>query len=84
MLHYTLYLKYNIISLGKNMEKKSETTRFEYKLSLSLLKQINDDKEKVDVRLFHDLCKAFIKMSASMGSLVSWGFDGILAVVYMM
>ena len=59
------------------MEKTAaESNRFDHKQALILLKQLNDDKDKIDVRLFHDLCKMFTKMSASMGSLVAWGFDG--------
>ncbi len=58
------------------MEKKVEGGQFDYKRAMELLKQMADEKDKVDVRKFHDLCKVFTRMSASMGSLVSWGFDG--------
>ncbi len=61
------------------MQKKESTEgRFDYKMVLDLLKKLNDDKDKIDLQLFHDLCVAFTKISSSMGSLVSWGFQGLL------
>ncbi len=58
------------------MEKKCDADKFDYKLVLDLLKKMSDDKDKFNLQMFHDLCKALTKISSSMGSLVSWGFDG--------
>ena len=59
------------------MEKKGEG-KFDYKAAIEMLKTMNADKEKIDLKMFHNLCKAFTKISSSMGYLVSWGFNGTI------
>ena len=51
--------------------------KFDYKLALRILKKLNDDQSKIDISNFLQVCDVFTKFSASMGSLVSWGFDDI-------
>ncbi len=58
------------------MEKKVE--QFDYKIALQQLKELNEDQTGVDIVKFHDLCKNFTKLSGSLGTLISWGFEGIL------
>lgn len=51
--------------------------KFDYKGVLVLLKKLNDDQAKIDIKSFLEVCKAFTMFSAGMGSLMSWGFDDI-------
>ena len=58
------------------MDKK--IVKFDYKSVLELLDKVNKDTKGVDIKDYHSLCRAFVQFSASMGSLIAWGFEGKL------
>lgn len=60
------------------MEKTEAEARFDYEGVLRKLDAMNADQTRVDIQDFHDLCKAFTKLSSSLGYLISWGFQGTL------
>lgn len=57
------------------MQKK--VVKFDYKQVLELLDKLNKDTKGVNIKDYHDLCQDFVKFSASMGSLIAWGFEGM-------
>ena len=64
------------------MEKTSTDTKMDYELVQKMLKAINEDQTKVGIQEFHDLCKAFTKISGSLGKLVAWGFEGTFCALH--
>jgi len=58
------------------MDKKE--SKFDYKNVLELLDKVNKDTKGIDIKGYHNLCRAFIQFSASMGTLIAWGFEGKL------
>lgn len=57
---------------------KKEEEKFNPAEVLIKINKVNENAKQVNLKYFLDLCKYFTRLTGSLGSLVSWGFEGFL------